>query len=193
MLQNERNPGARGESPRKILAANVTKLGNVVIHTVNNAVAAELQNHQQMIWDCASAIPDFVCPSYLPILEVDVPWYGVVIHDLPAESLRHSFDTADSFDDIWTLLEEEGGLVSKDVRGKLRILCRDGEEFEKERLSMLIRFEDQHVCERLCRDGIYLLGSWHRVSRYRERKKRTTPTPSPAPTPPKTTSPPATH
>ncbi|CAA7266314.1 unnamed protein product [Cyclocybe aegerita] len=184
-LKFDHDSAIRGD--RRILAANITKSGNVAIHTVNEAIAAALQNRRQMIHAAANAIPDFNRPSYLPMLEVDVPWYGVVIHDLPAASLRDSFDTADAGEDIWALLEGEGGVVRKDIRGKLRILCRDGEEFEKERLSMLVRFEDQRVCDRLCQNGIYLLGSWHRVSRYRERKKRMTPNSSPTPTPPNTT------
>lgn len=138
-----------GEVTRRVLAANITKLGNLVIHTMDDVVALEIQRHPKLVNSCAKAIPDFECPSDPPALDMDVPWYGVVVHDLPARSLVDSFDAAEPFNSIWTLLENEGGVARKDVRGNIRVLCRDGEEFEKESLSMLIRFEDQRVPDRL--------------------------------------------
>ena len=155
----------------KVVAANVTKSGNLVIHTQNLAVAAELKALPKLVHQCSTAIPDFVRPPGLPVIDADIPWHGIVIHDLPAETLRDAFDTTETYRDIWTLLESEGGVAPKDIRGNLKVLCRDGEESEKERLSMLVRFEDQRIGNSLRRNGIILFGSWYRVSRYRGPKK----------------------
>jgi len=177
-LNQQLSPESNGPLPQKVAAANVTKSGKLIIHAMNDAIAADIQSRTELIHEASAEIPDFVPPSEPPAIEADIPWYGIVIHDLPGESLKHSFD-ATGEDYIISLLESEGGVASKDIRGNIRILCRTGEEAAKKRVSMLVRFEDQYICSRLRRNGIVLLGSWCRVSRYRGPKKKIATPPGP--------------
>jgi len=137
--------------PRKVVAANVTKAGSIVIHTAAPTVAAELQRQPSVVHSAAGSIPDFKHPDTPPILDLDVPWYGVVIHDIPAGSLLDAFEDKD--EDIWDILERDAGVVLKEVKGDLKILCRKEEIQQQERLSMLVRFENQRNCDRLLRRG----------------------------------------
>ncbi|PPQ84376.1 LOW QUALITY PROTEIN: hypothetical protein CVT25_013039 [Psilocybe cyanescens] len=161
----------------------------------NDVAATELCSRPGLIQNRAVDIPDFK-PIGTITIDSDLPWHGVVVHDLPSAAIQEAFNTNEQdynniwtllekeafntneqdYNNIWTLLEKEGEVAKQDVRGHLRLLCRDGEEQEKEKLSMLIMFKDTQVTTRLCRDGIFLLGSWNRVSRYRAHSK--TPYPS---------------
>ena len=97
-----------------MLAANVTKSGKIIIHTTNHAIAAEVQARPQLVHECSGVIPDFARPSDHPVLDIDIPWHGVVIHNLPAASLRDAFESTDD-DNIWKLLETKGGVAQKDI------------------------------------------------------------------------------
>ncbi|KAH9479160.1 hypothetical protein JR316_0007746 [Psilocybe cubensis] len=184
-LNSELSPMSR-DPPRHVLGANVSKSGRLIIHTANDTGTARIKARPMTILQAAQASDCF--PNFdstigdPPTVHSDVPWHGIVVHDLPADSLRDSFDSATPKNSIWSLLENEAGVSRQDIRGQIRALCRDGEEFQKDRLSILIRFEDKNITERLYHSGIFLFGSWCRVSRYRERKRKPQPsTPTPAP------------
>jgi hypothetical protein len=78
---------------RRIAAANVTRSGNLVIHTKAPYTAAQLKLHTQDIHNNAKAIPGFSPPDDAPLVELDVPWHGLVIHGLPTLSLRDAYYT----------------------------------------------------------------------------------------------------
>ena len=82
---------------------------------MNEAIAAEIQACPELVHQCSLRIPDFVIPPNIPVIEADLPWHGVVIHDLPRASLLDAFDAAEKFNNIWTLLEREAGVASKDI------------------------------------------------------------------------------
>jgi len=163
--------------PRKAIAANVTKAGSVVIHTAGPTVAAELLENPQWVHEAASSIPNFERPDNEPTLNLDVPWYGMVIHDIPAASLVDAFDTVTHGEGIWDRLEREAGVVLTEVKGNLKILCRQENIENQDRLSLLVRFENQHCCNCLLRNGgVSLLETWCRVSRYQPRVPLSRPT-----------------
>ena len=162
---------------QRIAATNVTHSGNLVIHTKAPFTAAQLKLHTQDIHDNAKAIPGFSPPDDPPLVELDVPWHGLVIHGLPTLSLCDAYYSGEAYNDdmnIWDSLEEETGILRTDIRD-LRILCCEGEEERQGFLSLRIMVDDPVICDRLIRDGAFLFGTHCRVSKYRFR--RTTPLP----------------
>ena len=161
----------------RIAGANVTKSGNLVIHTTAPFTAAQLREHSNNIKSCSNEIPGFdPPPSCSPILELDVPWHGIVVHDLPAASLIAAYE-GDRGDDedapgIWEALEKEAGIPQEHIRD-VRLLCRDEDQENRDHLSIRVMLEDSSFCDHLCRNGIFLIGTRCRVSRYRPRKKST--------------------
>jgi len=171
----------RGETPPSMIAgANVTKSGNLVIHTAAPYTAIQLQERRTAIMETAHEIPDFDPPIMcIPELELDVPWHGVVVHDLPATSLVAAYE-GDRGDDgealgLWEALEKEMGISQGDIRD-VRLLCRDEDRENRDRISLRIMMENPLTCDHLCRNGAFLLGTRCRVSRYRPRKSQRKPT-----------------
>jgi len=157
---------------RRIAAANVTRSGNLVIHTKAPYTAAQLKLHTRDIHYNAKAIPGFSPPDDTPLAELDVPWHGLVIHGLPTLSLREAYYSGDAYDNsknIWDSLEKETGIPQTEIRD-LRILCREGEEEKQSFLSLRVMVEDPAVRDRLIKDGAFLLGTHCRVSQYRSRR-----------------------
>jgi hypothetical protein len=90
-----------------------------------------------------------------------------VIHGLPNTSLCEAYfvdEEADSDKNIWDLLERETGIPQTEIRN-IRILCRKGEEDKGSALSLRVMVEDPTICDRLCKDGAFLLSRHCRVSR----------------------------
>ena len=134
-----------------IAGANITKSGNLVIHTTAPFTAAQLREHQKDIRVCSDLIPGFKAPpSCIPELELDVPWHGVVFHDLPAASLLAAYE-GDRGDDedalgIWEALEKEAGIPQGQIRD-VRLLCRDEDQENQEHLSLQVMLEDISTCD----------------------------------------------
>ena len=136
---------------------------------------AQLKEHVQAIHQNVEQIPDFLHPDDTPLVELDVPWHGLVIHGLPTLSLRNAYYSGEEYDDdenIWESLEKETSILQSEIRD-LRILCRKGEEEKQNILSLRVMVEDPAISEQLIRDGAYQLGTHCRVPRYHSR--RTTP------------------
>ena len=161
----------------RIASANVTKSGNLVIHTAAPFTAAQLQEHRNDIKSCSNVIPDFEPPpSCAPVLELDVPWHGIVVHDLPAVSLLAVFE-GDRGDDgeslrIWEALEKEAGIPQEHIRD-VRMLCRYEDQENRDHLSLRVMLEDSSFCGHVCRNGVFLIGTHCHVSRYRSRRRPT--------------------
>jgi len=156
---------------RKIAAANVTKSGNLVLHLNAPFTAAQLLPHANAIQSSASFIPDFDPPLDAPYVELDVPWHGIVIHDLPTDAIKIAFEEDNPTRNIWAALHDEAGIMGKDVRGDVALMRREGEEYTDDRVSMRVMFEDPQICNRFCKEGITLLGTRCRVSHYRPRTR----------------------
>ena len=159
----------------RIAGANITKSGNLVIHTSAPFTAAQLREHQKDIKECSDSIPGFEPPSScFPEFELDVPWHGIVLHDLPAASLLAAYE-GDRGDDedalgLWEALEKEAGIPQDRIRD-VRILCRDEDQENREHLSLWVMLEDVSICDHLCRYGTFLIGTRCRVSKYRPRRR----------------------
>jgi len=125
---------------RRIAAANITKSGNLVIHTTAPFTAAQLQGYGSDIKRCSNQIPDFDPPSSCtPELELDVPWHSIVVHDLPAASLIAAYEGDQGNDGealgIWEALEKEAGIPQEQIRD-VQMLCRDEDQENQECLSL---------------------------------------------------------
>ena len=87
-------------------------------------------------------IPDFNCPSnILPETELDVPWYGVVIHDIPAQPLLESYQGTELMEHLWVTATEQMGIPVNDIQD-MCILCQDEDLEKKDQLSIRIMLED---------------------------------------------------
>ena len=110
LLECDINPDycTRRHCTTKILAANVTQLGNLVIHTKAPYIAIQLKPHVHIIHNAATTIPDFSPPKdTLPLVKLDVPWHSMVVHNLPTTFLLDAYTGATEGKGIWDLLEEE--------------------------------------------------------------------------------------
>jgi len=123
-------------SDLKLAGAHVTKSGSVVIHTKAPHTAAQLREvilsgDQSEVTLAGNNIPGFTCPDdIMPEINLDVPWYGAVIHDVPAHPLLESYQGIEAMENLWDIVTTETGLMGKDIRD-LRILCRD-EDLDKQ-------------------------------------------------------------
>ena len=157
-------------STLELAGANITRSGNIVAHmkaphTASRVLHAIQLGYHSEVTQASLDIPDFHClTDILPEVELDVPWYGVVVHDVPAQPL---LDT----EILWDAVMEQTGLSGKDIRD-LCVLCQDKDREKKERLSIRIMLEDSRLCDHLCHNKTFLFGMPCRVSRYRPRKKR---------------------
>ena len=130
---------SRREHLSRIAGANVTKTGNLVIHTRAPFTATQLREYSEEIKYLAGEIPGFDPPvTCTPELELDVPWYGIVIHGLPAVSLLAAYegDRGDNGEalGLWEALEKETGIPQADIRD-VRVLCCDEEQGKRKHLS----------------------------------------------------------
>jgi len=82
---------------------------------VNKAVVAEIQASPDLVHQSSREIPDFIHLPNAPVIDIDLPWHSIVIHNLSAVSLRDSFNTGETYNNIWTILERKGGVASKDI------------------------------------------------------------------------------
>ncbi|KAF8955421.1 hypothetical protein BDZ97DRAFT_1926834 [Flammula alnicola] len=164
-----------------ISGANVTKAGSIVIHTKAPYKASQLLENlpsgfMPIRRAATAAIPDFSPPLNADLnVELDVPWYGIVVHDIPAMPLAAAFKGEEGGgNDLWDALEGEAGLAGQDIKD-LRLLCRIEEMDEREHMSVKIMLEDSRICQHLKRNGVFLFGTHCRVSEYRRRKKHPPP------------------
>jgi len=127
--------------------------------------------HAQAIQFAASFIQDFDPPPNAPSVELDVPWHGIVIHDLPTDAIKSAFEEDNPSRNIWAALRDEAGIMGKDVKGDVELMRREGEEYTDDRVSMRVMFEDPQICNRFCKEGITLLGTRCRVSHYHPRTR----------------------
>jgi len=117
-------------------------------------------------------IPDFDCPSDILLeTKLDMPWYGVVIHDIPAQPLLESHQGTELMEHLWDTVTEQMGIPAKDI-WDLRILCQDEDPEKKDRLSIRIMLDDPCLCEHLCRTNTFLFETPCHTSQYCPQKRR---------------------
>ena len=160
----------------ELAGANVTKSGNIVIHLKAPHTASQILHAIQLldlsdITIMGQHIPDFHCPSDI-LLEVklDVPWYGVVIHNIPAQPLLESYQGTELMEHLWDTVIEQTGLPAKNIQD-LCILCRDEDLEKKDRLSIRIMLDNPHLCEHLCCTNTFLFETPCHTSHFCPRKR----------------------
>jgi hypothetical protein len=164
-------------STLELAGTNVMKSGNIVIHSKAPHTASQILHAIRLSdpSDIALAgqhILDFDCPSdILPEIELDMPWYGVVIHDIPAQPLLEAYQGIELMEHLWDTATEQMGIPAKDIRD-LRILCQDEDLEKKDQLSIRIMLDDPHLCEHLCHTNTFLFETPCRTSQYCPRKRR---------------------
>lgn len=106
----------------------MTRSGNVAIHTKAPHTASQLLYAIQLagfedVVYAGQAIPDFNCPDdILPEVELDVPWHGVVIHDIPAGPLLGPYQRAEALEHLWDIVPDQTGLPARDI-WDIHVLC----------------------------------------------------------------------
>jgi len=87
-------------------------------------------------------IPHFPCPTdHTPVVDLDIPWHGVVVHDIPAQPLMESYRGVDDTESLLDVVKEQLGLAGNDIRD-IRVLCREEEMEKKDRLSIRIMLDN---------------------------------------------------
>ena len=99
-----------------------------------------------------------------------MPWYGVVIHDIPAQLLLESYQGTELMEHLWDTATEQIGIPAKDIRD-LCILCRDEDLEKKDRLSIRIMLDDPCLCEHLYCTNTFLFETPCHTSQYCPQKK----------------------
>jgi len=155
----------------KIASANLTRSGSMVIHTRAPFTAAQLITKESAIQASLRSIK-WKGDLLKPCLELDMPWHGVVVHGIPAAPLWVAWNGDGQ--DIWANLLQDNGILAENVKD-MRILCWEEETELKEQLSLWLMFEDVNLACQVLSDGVFLFGSWCRVSQYHHCKQRNHP------------------
>jgi hypothetical protein len=125
----------------ELAGANIMKSGNVIIHMKAPHTALQVlqviqlnDSHDVML--AGKEIPGFSClMDYAPSVELDVPWHGVVIHDIPAQPLMELYQGDEDTESLQDVVKEQTGLSGSDI-WDLWILCQDEDMEKKEHLSI---------------------------------------------------------
>ena len=115
-------------------------------------------------------ILDFTCPdNIMPEVELDVPWYGAVIHNILAHPLQESYQGIEAIENLWEIVTIETGLMGKDIRD-LHILHWDEDLDKWDQLSIRVMLADPLLHEHFCHDDAFLFGMHCHISCYHPRK-----------------------
>ena len=161
----------------KLAGVHITKSGSVVIHTKAPHTASQLCEVIQLGYQlevnlAGNNILGFICSDdIMPEVVLNIPWYGAVIHNVPAHPLLESYQGTEASEHLWDIVTMETGLTGKDIRD-LRILCRDEDLDKRDRLSIRIMLEDPLLYEHFCCDDAFLFGTRCHISCYRPKKHR---------------------
>ena len=105
------------------------KSGSVVIHTKAPHIASQLceviqsGGYQLEVTPAGNDIPGFTSPDNIMLeVELDIPWYEAVIHNILAHLLLESYQEIEAMEHLWDIVTMETGLMGKDIRD-LHILC----------------------------------------------------------------------
>ncbi|KAJ7455760.1 hypothetical protein FB451DRAFT_1515423 [Mycena latifolia] len=169
-LRDSLNDALKGAS--RLRGVNLSRGGNLVLHTQAPYTAVQLREHEQTIWGVVR--PYFTLGERdRPRFHLDKPWQRVVVHRVPVttsstsrslvEELRWSNDGIGALADVMGVRD----LCSLDGLQKRREGLRQGVPQETSLLLMLLNAD---VARRFLREGVFLYGSHCRVSVYDPKK-----------------------
>jgi hypothetical protein len=99
-----------------------------------------------------------------PEPELDHPWAGVVVHNVPRDQLLSDLAEGRQYEEVGDSMGAEKSQV-KDVR----VLCRQEDYDSRATFSVRLMLTDEVLAQRAIRHGVFLYGTHCRVSRYRRR------------------------
>ncbi|CAA7267182.1 unnamed protein product [Cyclocybe aegerita] len=141
-----------GEPP-PIMALNRTKAGNIIILTRAPVLASALLARQDNVLRSFDKLSNDFKQSEDPILELDVPWHGFVIHNVPALGLAEVMDSPVGHGhDLLVRIKVDIGIPGAHIRD-YRVLQRDNSWKEDvtgmSTVSFLIMLDDEGLADRL--------------------------------------------
>ncbi|PBK74538.1 hypothetical protein ARMSODRAFT_595778 [Armillaria solidipes] len=147
-----------------------TRAGNLIVHAQPPYTA------MQLVRECTADIITLANMNMTsvptPVVELDSPWTGVVIHNV--ESLALYKAGGISGEAFWRDVHDHSGLCQGAIKD-VRVLCSPSVEYQtRDRVSLRIMLEDPNVAMRLLRDGMFIFGGYCRASRYRPRRRTAT-------------------
>ncbi|KAJ7436182.1 hypothetical protein FB451DRAFT_1307892, partial [Mycena latifolia] len=141
-------------APPYVQGVNWTSNGNLVIHAHAPYTASQLSAvHGEAILEAVRReCGHFQGPA---VLEVDSPWVSLVLHGVPAAPLLDSLKFEQ--EGFWTTLETTGNSATE-VKS-VRVLCRQEEYREREKVSLKLTFSDASAAHRMMLSGAFLFGT----------------------------------
>jgi hypothetical protein len=160
----------RSQQPVRVVAANWSRNGSLILHTQAPSTAGQLKAHATAF---LSPLSELLQRQDRPEPELDVPWTGVVVHDVPGDQLLSDIARGKQYEEVGDSMGAERSQL-KDVR----VLCRQEEFNARTTFSVRLMLTDDFVAQRAIRHGVFLYGTHCRVSRYRRRTGKLTGVPS---------------
>ncbi|KAJ7261999.1 hypothetical protein C8J57DRAFT_1335990 [Mycena rebaudengoi] len=135
----------------RLRGVNLTKAGNIVLHTQPPYTAAQLAEQEDKIWEVVRSY-FALTEDERPLFHLDKPWHRVVIHSIPTMNLELGAELVASGDiPIEAIMDFRLMLRSEDVPPFI---------------SVLVCLSDAEVARRSIRDGVFIAGTHCRASRY---------------------------
>ena len=153
------------------------KFGNIVIHSKTPHTASQILHAIRLSDPSDIALVgqhtlDFDCPSNILLeTKLDVPWYRVVIHNIPAQPLLESYQGTELMEHLWDTATKQMGIPAKDI-WDVHILCRDEGLEKKDQLSIRTMLDDPRLCEHLCCTNTFLFETPCHTSQYCPQKRQ---------------------
>ena len=168
-VQSTRASGLGDRKKDPIAAANISTAGCVVIHACPPFTARDLvpfvDGYVAELADIAGLDMEDLGEPYV---DLDVPWDGMVIHDVPSALIRTSREN----EEFSSVVQEALGLGESNYKGyQLLVRSEVWEAEEREMVSVHVKFEESPGIEMLLTRGVFILGKRCRVSRYQPRKR----------------------
>ncbi|KAL1687340.1 hypothetical protein GGG16DRAFT_117009 [Schizophyllum commune] len=143
-----------------------TANGNLVVHTYGAFTAQNARDDEKQTIE--NVVQRNCEPSLRPVLELNDPWFGVVLHGIPAADVLAA--KAQSPYRFPNELTNTLGIPSSSLKD-VRLLCPDGDANRVEHVSTRVMITDYSAAVRIINAGANILGHHVRASWYRPRTR----------------------
>ncbi|KAL1683263.1 hypothetical protein EV122DRAFT_273386 [Schizophyllum commune] len=143
-----------------------TSNGNLVIHTYGAFKAQNARDNEKQTIE--NVVQRSCEPSLRPVLELNDPWFGVVLHGIPAADVLAAM--AQSPFRFPNELATTFGIPTSSLKD-VRLLCPDGDAHRVGHVSTRVMVTDYSAAVRIINAGANILGHHVRASWYRPRTR----------------------
>jgi hypothetical protein len=147
----------------------------LVIHTAAPLSAAALQVRSSQFVPQLRAL--FGADTD-PVVELDTPWTGIVLRNVPGDALRSALDNGEGA--LPQEVARQNNILLEELKD-VRVLCHTGEIQSKDSMSVRLMISNERTAAQLLRDGAFVFSAFCQVAPYRPKQhhRRTTQSKSP--------------